>query len=583
VSQSLTIRELVTRWAFKGDTVAIDRFNKKIERVGKVASRVRAGINRAGQAAMRGMVRAGKVVALSLAAASVAVIKTAADAEESESKFEAVFKDMAGSARVWSDELAKRIGRSGYQLREFASRLQDTFVPLGFARGKAADLSKQLTELAIDVSSFNNVAEDETISLFTSAIVGNHEAVRRFGIIITQARLKEKLSQLKREMSGFNQMSVEQQKVMARYQIILESTSDAHGDAEKTAGSFTNRMRALKARIHALSVTIGKEMLPYVAKWVQAASDWIDKNQEVIKQKLPEILKETAEALKIIAGAVAVIGKALRWIFNILVSIGEAIGTLFGMMYVQVENAIDAVTGFFGTIHDEISGMWERGLAGFNAISARLSELGGLIWGAVGQPFVDAVSSIWDAFKQFWAGLWAAISEFGTRITAPFKAAWGAASGLFGRVHSALSGMAKQIWSSVTEPINRAIVHAKEQIRYLVIWGLEQFQKLISWNPFGAQTSMGKALDLFKKAQVAQAAVDRRASIAPLTAAVAPGGIAATPAGPVTSESKTVSIQAPVTVNVPPGTPASEAERVGDAASVASARTYRRALGDIRR
>ena len=75
-----------------------------------------------------------------------------------------------------------------------ASTVQDTFVPLGFARNEASDLSVQLTKLAVDVASFNNASDTETMRAFQSAIVGNHETVRRFGIVITEATLQQELN-----------------------------------------------------------------------------------------------------------------------------------------------------------------------------------------------------------------------------------------------------------------------------------------------------------------------------------------------------------------------------------------------------
>ena len=131
-----------------------------------------------------------------LLAIGTAAVKMAADTEESESKFEAVFKDMAKETRVWSEAMAKDVNRSAIDLRDFSSSVQDTFVPLGFARDEAAGLSRGLVELGVDLASFNNKAEPEVMQALTSALVGNHEAVRQFGISITATTLKAELLRL---------------------------------------------------------------------------------------------------------------------------------------------------------------------------------------------------------------------------------------------------------------------------------------------------------------------------------------------------------------------------------------------------
>ena len=53
-------------------------------------------------------------------------------------------------------------------------------------------MSKTLVELAVDVGSFKNIASDrEVIDSFTSAIVGNHRAVRAYGVVLTNATIEQ--------------------------------------------------------------------------------------------------------------------------------------------------------------------------------------------------------------------------------------------------------------------------------------------------------------------------------------------------------------------------------------------------------
>ena len=132
-------------------------------------------------------------VTLPVIALGAALLHTAGSAVETRSKFDAVYKGLAGGVREWAQVQSAAVGRAEVDYENYLARLQDTFVPLGFAREQAAEMSKTLTTLGIDLASFNNEAEPETIQNLTSAIVGNHEAVRRYGIIITEASLKAQL------------------------------------------------------------------------------------------------------------------------------------------------------------------------------------------------------------------------------------------------------------------------------------------------------------------------------------------------------------------------------------------------------
>jgi hypothetical protein len=162
-----------------------------------------------------------------------------------------------------------------------ASTIQDTFVPMGFARSEASKLSVQLTKLAVDVASFNNASDTETMMAFQSALVGNHETVLKFGVIINEATLKQELLRM-----GINKSSKEittQEKVMARLNLIIAGTSDAHGDASNTAGSFANSMKALSSEFEEFIVEAITPMLPALANMVRSIKDSIIQTKEFLR------------------------------------------------------------------------------------------------------------------------------------------------------------------------------------------------------------------------------------------------------------------------------------------------------------
>ena len=199
-------------------------------------------------------------VAIGAVQAGRSLVTVASAAEEMQGKSSVVFGQFVGDFRNFTKELAESTGRSRIELEGMGASIQDLFVPLGFSRKDATELSKQLTTLAVDVGSFNDVADPEVMNAFQSALVGNHEAVRRFGVIITEATLKQELLRM-----GITKNANEvdnQTKVQARLNILLAGTTDAQGDAIKTAGSFANRSRALSSAIKDLSVDVGKTFLP---------------------------------------------------------------------------------------------------------------------------------------------------------------------------------------------------------------------------------------------------------------------------------------------------------------------------------
>ena len=188
------------------------------------------------------------------------IINIGSVAEEIASKFNAVFKEEAAAANQFGENLAGSVGRSKVEMQGFLATLQDTFVPLGFARREAREMSQTMVQLAIDMASFNNTNDADAIRDLQSAIVGNHETMRKYGVIITQATLSQEL--LNMGMEGGAKNATEQQKATARLNLILKGTTDAQGDAERTAGSFANQWKKLKAQLTDAGVKISNFLLP---------------------------------------------------------------------------------------------------------------------------------------------------------------------------------------------------------------------------------------------------------------------------------------------------------------------------------
>jgi hypothetical protein len=207
--------------------------------------------------------------AIGLYARSVGrLLKLSSDLEEQISKFNVVFGESNEEAMAFAGILADRVQLSISSIIPLMAQLQDTFVPLGFARDKSAELSKVLAQLATDVGSFNNVATPDVANAFTSAIVGNHEAVRRFGIVLTEASVKQEAYKM-----GIAEVDSElnsQQKVLARVSILLNSTKDAQGDAIRTAGEFANVLRQFNDQWKDVAISVGNAAKPFITFILQS-------------------------------------------------------------------------------------------------------------------------------------------------------------------------------------------------------------------------------------------------------------------------------------------------------------------------
>lgn len=209
----------------------------------------------------------GKMQALAAGAAAAfaggsligAAIKAAADAEEIQSKFKAVFKEQTADTQEWAKSFADNVNRGVLDTVEKLSSFQDLFVPIGFERKEAAELSKALVTLTEDIASFNNMTSEDVALNLRSGLVGETEPLRKFGVTINQARLNTEL--LSMGIAGGVKTATEAQKVQGRLNLIMAATSDAQGDAARTSQSFTNRLKGLQGGMRDF---LGAAGLPFI-------------------------------------------------------------------------------------------------------------------------------------------------------------------------------------------------------------------------------------------------------------------------------------------------------------------------------
>ena len=229
-------------------------------------------------------------------------IDTASDYDEVFSKFNVVFGEYTENVRQWAKDVGNAetgFGRSEMALLSMLSTMQDTFVPMGFARKEASELSKSLVALAVDVASFNNKMDEDVIADFQSAIVGNHETVRKYGIVITEATLKEEA--LTSGITDNVKAMTNEEKIRARLNIITKGTTDAQGDALRTAKGDANTRKRLNAILEDTSKILGEKLLPANTAWLEVQIALAKTVQDFIKIPIYEKLEEERKAVNVLA------------------------------------------------------------------------------------------------------------------------------------------------------------------------------------------------------------------------------------------------------------------------------------------
>ena len=130
-----------------------------------------------------------------LAQSGIAFGKTlsaaAANAEETQSKFDTLFKSVSKEAGKSAKDLAKGMGRGTAAIQESMASIQNLLTPMGLVGEEGLQISETMSALAIDLASFNNAADDEALLALRSALIGESEPMRRFGVTLSDAKLQQ--------------------------------------------------------------------------------------------------------------------------------------------------------------------------------------------------------------------------------------------------------------------------------------------------------------------------------------------------------------------------------------------------------
>ena len=203
------------------------------------------------------------------------------DFYEATDLFHNAMGNLSGEADALISKMQGLLGVDTTKAMTYMATIQSLGTSFGLASDKAYILSKNLTQLAYDESSYWNKDVAETFTAMSSAISGEIEPIRRLGVDLSQARLKQELLAL-----GFNKQvsSLSQaDKAVLRYIAIMKQTANVQGNLAQTIQSPANQIKILKAQLDMLAKSVGsllypamKSILPPLIAAVQLIREFVE-------------------------------------------------------------------------------------------------------------------------------------------------------------------------------------------------------------------------------------------------------------------------------------------------------------------
>lgn len=246
--------------AFNRSTKAAQQFQsnfqRSLSRVDRASSALKGGLLGGGLAG--GFV--GGVAATAALDQLRKAVDVASNLAEQTNKSRVVFGQASDDVEQFAQTSARSFGVANDAALETTGTFGNLFASVGLAQDDAAQMSVALVKLASDLASFNNADPTDVLDALRSGLIGEAEPLRRFGVLLSEARVQQEA--LRQTGKSTAAALTDQEKVTARYALILKDTAVAQGDFGRTSEGLANKQRVLEASVRDLQASIGTALIP---------------------------------------------------------------------------------------------------------------------------------------------------------------------------------------------------------------------------------------------------------------------------------------------------------------------------------
>jgi len=276
---------------FEKDIKGLDN---SVNKSGKANAQFAAGMSGTSKFAIAG---AATIAGKSLLDFSFAAIQAASAAQEAAGAFSTTFGGASEKLNKQLKENANLFGLTSAEAQQLISVFGSVAQGIGFTQEESADLSSELFDLAGDIASFNNITAGAApvLQAFRSALVGEREALKTYGIAITEAEVQTKAF----EQTGKDSADAltRQEKALATSALIFERSSVQQGNAAREAAGFAAQTLIARSATQELREELGEELLP-------AAGEVLRVFNELREDSTPELINRFSDLNLVLLGTV---------------------------------------------------------------------------------------------------------------------------------------------------------------------------------------------------------------------------------------------------------------------------------------
>lgn len=446
----MTIRDIGILFGYKVDQASEQKVEGSIKSLKSMASKVLGAVG----------------ITLSVAGIKSAIdgcVEVASSIEEMQNKFDVVFGDMRNEVDKWAQEYSDAIGRNKNDIKTYLADQQNLLVGFGMTRQAGAEMAEQMTSLALDLASFDNMDETASVNAMTKAVMGESEAAKTLGAVLNDSTRAQAMATL--GLKGTYDKLDQLTKMQVNYQAILQQSPDAIGDCQRSLDSYESTKKRYIAKLKEIKTIVGQFFLPTYqkilsigAKGLTMIRDWLQKLTDLTdklggSQRVLSVLAAAFTAM-LVAMNLKKIGAAINGFTKLARAIGLGHGKAlaFFAVFLLLALVIEDFISFMRGDKSLLGTMLER--AGVDCEKLRQNIVG--VWtkikqaiGYIGEGVRNVVVPIFEGIRT------AAVVAFEEIQKAVAKVAPGIAQ-FFKELSS--GKVDKKKWTDIGESIGRIAV-----------------------------------------------------------------------------------------------------------------------------
>jgi len=265
--------------------------------------------------------KASRAVGLVAAASAGAAVKigkdsvmAASDVAQQFGALDAVFAGNAEQLKSFSRGMVE-YGLSTADAARYAALLGTQLKGLGLSEQDAIDRTKKLEILAADLAATYGGTTADAVQALSSTFKGEYNPIERYGVAIRKSDITARVA-----AQGLGKLTGEALKAaeaQAAYELILNKTSSAQGQAGREYNTLAAQLQRLRASFTNVEATLGTALLPVVQQftgylisdviplleyWVYLNQDRIAKSLETVVGNIKEVVTAFTNIYNVIEG-----------------------------------------------------------------------------------------------------------------------------------------------------------------------------------------------------------------------------------------------------------------------------------------